>query len=164
MSLRRSYPPRGVPSPASGAPELRPSRWLSFPLPSAHRSARRDTRPDGVPGCLHSPCPLLPTVCSVPSSPTKGVGPARAQSSRYDVHIQVQLRVAFAVPGAGRRGRAGHQHQGAALRGSVEAAVREIVGQVVPAVSCVPRVLGDLPSLPHPGRELGASSGPLPLI
>lgn len=120
--------------PAGGAPELRPSGWLSFPRPSA----RRDTRPDGVPSCLYSPCPLLSTVLPVPSSPTKGVGPARAESSRHDVHIQVQLCVAIAVPGAGRRGRAGHQHQSAALRGSVEAPVREIVGQVVPAVSFVP--------------------------
>lgn len=83
--------------PAGGAPELHPSCWLSFPHPSAHR----ETRPDGVPSCLHSPCPLLPTVLPVPSSPTKGVGPARAESSRRDVHIQVQLRVAIAVPGAG---------------------------------------------------------------
>lgn len=148
-SLRRSCPPRGVPSQPAALPSFVPgagcgSRAPRRPAPLA------GTSPDGVPSCLCWSRPLLPAVLPVPSSPTKGVGTAGTAPPRQDVHVQVELCVAIAVPGAGRRGRAGHQHQSAALRGSVEAAVREIVGQVVPAVSECP-VPGDLRSPPWEG-------------
>lgn len=87
-SLRRSCPPRGVPSQPAALPSFVPgagcgSRAPRRPAPLA------GTSPDGVPSCLCSSRPLLLAVLPVPSSPRKGVGTAGAAPPRQDVHVQV---------------------------------------------------------------------------
>lgn len=143
----------------------RPTAKPPSPPRSARRASRSRRQPSRAPAPLGAasgprafmqplragppadpaPLGLPPSTLSVRAPGRERAG-TRAAPPRQDVLLQVQLRVAVAVPGAGRLGRAGHQHQSAALRGAVEAALREAVGQVVPAVSG-PRAL--------PGAQLG---------
>lgn len=87
-SLRRSCPPRGVPSQPAALPSFVPGAGCSSRAPR-RPAPLAGTSPDGVPSCLCSSCPLLPAVLPVPSSPRKGVGTAGAAPPRQDVHVQV---------------------------------------------------------------------------
>lgn len=85
-SLRRSCPPRGVPSRSAVLPSSVPAAGCDFRAPP-RPAPLAGTRPDGVPSCLCSWRALLPAVLPVPSSPTKGVDPAGAAPPRQDVHV-----------------------------------------------------------------------------
>lgn len=147
--VRRNLEPEPLAAcPAPLADALRPPSAFMQQLPAgaASRLGWLRRAPTAPPADATSPqLPAAHALARSPASlPAPGSGWTRpgAAPLRQDVHVQVQLGVAFAVPGTGRLGGAGHQHQSAALRCAVEAALREAVGQVVPAVS-VPSVPGE---------------------